>query len=379
VNAVELLLVVVSLLATGTAVAAGLSARTWWQSARDDAGSIGAASTGSGTGTGTDTDTGSATARPGRRDVDVARRGRDTVVHLLADPVVVLDLQGQVTDANPAGHRFLERLDPDVRPDELLREPQELYLDGRPMQVELTVAPVHDDAGRTVGHVVVATRVDPWHRRHQELTIAHQTLLRQVEEAERRRVDLAGLAVRDALTGLSRRRDLPRALQVLCDDPLAEFALFVLDVDRLALVNQAHGHEVGDELLAGIGRVLRETTRADDTVVRFGGEEFVVVMRSVGPETVLARAEDLRAACGSVLVTAGDNPVGVTVSIGAALSGDVPRTPQALQRAADRALWTAKRAGRDRVVLYRPDDVARQAGDLPLSQRFGTGSRGRLT
>jgi len=319
----------------------------------------------------------------------LGRAARDAVVRTLADPVLVLDSSGRLLEANPAGARFLERLSPSEpdRPfgDVALEDApgdqtRELVVDASPMQVQLTTTALTVDAGQS-GQVVVVTSVEPLHRRSQDLTRAHRDLVRDCERTERRRADLAGLTVKDTLTGLARRRELPRALQVMCDDSSADFALLVLDVDRLDLINQVHGYAVGDLLLAAIGRVLREATRVGDVVVRFGGEEFVVLMRAGDLEAVRARAEDLRAACAAIRVGGPEARVTATVSVGAALSRDVERSPRALQRAADRALWTAKRAGRDRVVLYQRDDIASVSSDRPLRSaptRFGTGSRGRI-
>lgn len=176
-----------------------------------------------------------------------------------------------------------------------------------------------------------------------ELAQAHAELARANEE-------LQGLAHRDALTGLHNRR----WLQARLEDELARqrrscqpLALLLLDVDHFKHVNDTLGHAEGDNVLKGVARCLQAGSRATDAAARFGGEEFVVLLPDTPLEGALAVAEKLRAA----VAQAPGMPLPVTISIGVAMAlpGD-GRAAAALLERADRALYAAKAAGRNRVV-----------------------------
>jgi diguanylate cyclase (GGDEF)-like protein len=150
----------------------------------------------------------------------------------------------------------------------------------------------------------------------------------------------------DVLTGLPNRRMVGRALGRLDDGDI----VIMLDLDHFKLVNDEHGHAAGDEVLRVFGRVLRACTRGRDVVGRYGGEEFVVVLAR--PGTAEPFLQRLR------IEWAAHRPRPVTFSAGVARStGD---TDDSLARA-DRALYFAKAAGRDRWV---EDDGGLRDGTL---------------
>jgi diguanylate cyclase (GGDEF)-like protein len=125
-------------------------------------------------------------------------------------------------------------------------------------------------------------------------------------------------------------------------------AVLLVDVDHFKRVNDRYGHLAGDDALRRVAAVLRSGVRAADTVGRFGGEEFVAGLPGAGDVDALAVAERLRARVRGVRPTGGEP---ISVSIGAACApADGVRLPDLLA-AADRALYRAKQAGRDRVVL----------------------------
>jgi diguanylate cyclase (GGDEF)-like protein len=128
-------------------------------------------------------------------------------------------------------------------------------------------------------------------------------------------------------------------------------ACAVLDVDNFKSYNDRYGHGSGDEALRCVGRVLHESTRADDVVARYGGEEFVVLMGG-NIEDAIEVAERVRYGVEHESVTANETPLSssVTVSVGvAALTEDVSSLEQLVQKADDE-LYRAKRAGKNRVA-----------------------------
>ena len=176
-------------------------------------------------------------------------------------------------------------------------------------------------------------------------------LRNQIARVEKRAQELRNESLRDGLTGLWNRRaydgriaeEVTRAVRY--KSPLS-IALF--DIDRFKALNDAHGHRVGDAVLHALaGRILR-MLRQSDFLARYGGEEFAVIF----PNTELSKAavagEKIRSATRGETIPTSAGPLRVTVSIGVASLA--PRgTPEALFEDADRALYRAKAAGRDRV------------------------------
>jgi diguanylate cyclase (GGDEF)-like protein len=149
-----------------------------------------------------------------------------------------------------------------------------------------------------------------------------------------------GVANTDELTGLPNRRPVWALVTEKAErDEVISIAL--IDIDHFKRLNDARGHAAGDEALVKIARRLRSMTRDGDIIGRWGGEEFVAVLRG-GADEALQAMERIRAA----VARAGE----VTVSIGVA-AREPGEDPWSALRRADRALYDAKRAGRDRVFV----------------------------
>jgi two-component system cell cycle response regulator len=229
---------------------------------------------------------------------------------------------------------------------------------GDPDLLGVAVVLVHPDA--SVDDVVDALRdgaVDVWTSSTvapeliARVRVAYRT--RQVLDlALRRYSDLEDLAYRDELTELPNRRGAMRQIDVLISRARRhghQLALLLIDADRFKAVNDEHGHAVGDVVLREIAARLRERVRREDVVGRWGGEEFVVALPETTPDGAAAVAESLRAAIAQTAIPAESAVLEVTVSIGvAAWTG---QEIEDLIDRADRALYAAKAAGRDRVVL----------------------------
>ncbi len=196
-----------------------------------------------------------------------------------------------------------------------------------------------------------------------ELRARARNQIRRKFYQDRLRADIGTaleLAMTDPLTGLYNQRYLMRHLRNLLEGPQArELALLMIDVDHFKMVNDDHGHAVGDRALRAIAGTLRDNTRVFDSLARYGGEEFVVVMPGSGSEDASAAAERLRVAVEALGFEPGPGQrCRLTISVGIACTQDVPTTPEALLRAADLALYDAKRSGRNRVGMApAPDRV----------------------
>ncbi len=162
------------------------------------------------------------------------------------------------------------------------------------------------------------------------------------------------LAVIDPLTGLFNRRYATQHMNGIIDRSKVSgltFAVMIMDLDRFKSVNDQWGHDAGDAVLKEFSRRLQENVRGVDLVARLGGEEFLLVMPDTGGEAAMAAAERVRTAVEKLAfpIRGGSEAIQVTVSIGAALSGESFADAEALIRKADAALYASKAQGRNRV------------------------------
>jgi diguanylate cyclase len=159
------------------------------------------------------------------------------------------------------------------------------------------------------------------------------------------------MASTDALTGLPNRRYFDEFCGLLARRRRAGDAIGVLmvDIDHFKALNDAHGHGVGDEVLRAVAQALARAVREEDVPARYGGEEFAVLLRSPTPGVAVEVAERIRATVASIDL--GQLGVeGVSVSVGAAVARMADQPIAEVIAEADRALYEAKRGGRDRVV-----------------------------
>jgi diguanylate cyclase (GGDEF)-like protein len=163
------------------------------------------------------------------------------------------------------------------------------------------------------------------------------------------------LAITDGLTGLYTRRYALGRLEEEYRRSEAyglNLSFLMIDVDNFKECNDRFGHLVGDNVLIELAACIRENIREVDMPARFGGEEFMVVAPNTSQESAFAIAQRIRQSISAVPIRAYDEKVPVTVSIGVASFPSGAKKPDLLIAAADKALYTAKRAGRDRVVCY---------------------------
>jgi diguanylate cyclase (GGDEF)-like protein len=185
--------------------------------------------------------------------------------------------------------------------------------------------------------------------KNRQLAEAHTELERRANELEALHAQLREQAERDPLTGVHNRRYLARELERLTHERVAgPISLAVLDVDHFKTINDRFGHAAGDEVLIRIARLLCDHLRESDSIIRSGGEEFIIVMPRTDGNAARACCERIRQAVNTEVWSSVADGLNVTTSLGVATT-DGPTELEGVIRLADQRLYEAKRNGRDRV------------------------------
>jgi diguanylate cyclase (GGDEF)-like protein/PAS domain S-box-containing protein len=211
---------------------------------------------------------------------------------------------------------------------------------GQEIAIQDSAAPIRDRAGNLIGAVMVFHDVSKERRLHRALHYQ---------------------ASHDTLTGLINRREfenrLTAAVETVRQDAECRHALLYLDLDQFKLVNDTCGHPAGDQLLKQITSVLQSRVRIGDTLARLGGDEFGILLQNCTLDQALRIAEALRQAIRDYRFVWQDGVLAVGVSVGIVeITSDTP-TVASVMSAADVACYAAKDQGRNRVQLYKPDNV----------------------
>lgn len=316
-----------------------------------------------------------------RSNEEQARRAdalRQAVLDSAPLCIITTDTQGCITGINPAGEALLGyRRDELVGrhtpglihvPEEVAQRRQALSAElGRPLQstfevfisgaehghidqhewhyvrkdgslvpVVLTTAALRDPEGQLTGYVGIANDI-----------------------SERKRTDeyIRHLALHDKLTGLPNRvllQDHAALAIARARQQRTGVAVLLLDLDRFKHINDSLGHHVGDVVLQIVANRLRECVRSSDTVVRMGGDEFVILLSDIkSPDEAQRVADKVMSALSHDLV-AGDHTLRITPSIGIALFPDNGNDLSTLLKNADAAMYHAKDAGRNNVQVFAP-------------------------
>ena len=176
------------------------------------------------------------------------------------------------------------------------------------------------------------------------------TAVDDITESRRQRLDLEFAATHDSLTGVANRPALYAAIEHATTTSSRLPTLLMVDLDRFKLVNDGHGHSVGDAVLTTVAQRLREHVREHDVVARLGGDEFAIMVPDVDRTEAIDLAQRLRRCLEQPLLIDGRH-LRQSVSIGIADGGTASDLTDLLVRA-DRALYSAKHQGRNQHVLF---------------------------
>jgi len=204
---------------------------------------------------------------------------------------------------------------------------------------------------RVVGAIVLSRRLGPWPAATRRiLDVAAVEASAALSRATSHHTAEANAST-DALTGLPNRRYFDEFVGLLARRRRAGDAagILMVDIDKFKVLNDTYGHSVGDDVLRAVAGAIVSAVREDDVPARFGGEEFVVLLRNPDPGVAVEVGERIRAAVRGLDLRRFGVPH-VSVSVGVAVAAEPEESIEALIETADRALYRAKRTGRDRVV-----------------------------
>jgi two-component system cell cycle response regulator len=188
----------------------------------------------------------------------------------------------------------------------------------------------------------------------QHMLEIQRDLMRKTNELEEAKERLTRLSVTDELTGLHNRRHFRERFELEVRRATRYYhplSVIMLDIDHFKRVNDTHGHPVGDEVLQRLGHIIEEHLRETDIKARYGGEEFIMALPETTPEIARRIADRLRESIEEEVFETEAGPLSITASLGVA-SGLGDLDAESLVNQADKALYRAKRDGRNRVILY---------------------------
>jgi len=176
-----------------------------------------------------------------------------------------------------------------------------------------------------------------------------------VIETKRLMETLREANLRDPMTGLNNRRFLEEYVETLVNNvhrKKGHLSILMLDLDYFKMVNDTYGHDAGDAVLKALAKVLKHSVRASDMVIRYGGEEFLIILQDTDAGKADAIAEKIRVSVESIKTQVAGVVIQKTISIGIS---DFPSDSDTFWQAvkyADVALYQAKETGRNRVVRF---------------------------
>jgi diguanylate cyclase (GGDEF)-like protein/PAS domain S-box-containing protein len=219
--------------------------------------------------------------------------------------------------------------------------------DGRSLWMQMNASPQYDDRGKFAG--LISTLVD--------INENRQVQRLQQEYQER----LYRQSITDPMTGVYNRRHFDDLLDNLLELNLAkgrQVALVIIDIDGFKFINDTYGHPVGDEVLKLIAKALTTGKHQGGAVARIAGDEFAVILQNVTDEQATNVAKQIHRNIGETVINLAVGQLQVQASLGVAVAPGHGKTRQDLMRAADVALYHAKKSGRNRV-----DTLSRDVGD----------------
>ncbi len=316
------------------------------------------------------------------RFLDIISTAHGHLIDSMSDGVLVLDTQNRIVEFNPAMQHLLNynavSLIGQSASDVLEAWPggARSILNEQKSQTEFQVSSspsryldvratlLLDKYQRVKGRLLVFRDITDRKQVEKKLRTANERLHGQLIEIGTLQSELRTQAIRDPLTNLFNRRYLDETLERELARAARErypVCVIMMDLDHFKVVNDTYGHEAGDQVLKALANTLSSGNRRGDFACRFGGEEFVVVMPNIAVEVAYQRAEELRTALNSLQIQYGRFSLSTTISIGIACYPSHGEGRESVLRAADRAMYAAKKAGRNHIFTYDTLEAGRRA------------------
>jgi diguanylate cyclase (GGDEF)-like protein/PAS domain S-box-containing protein len=272
------------------------------------------------------------------------------------DPMVVTTVDWEIVEANSA---FARLTGLPQQGEGLLKLTELLDVAGLPLDVSTAGGTWHGELELTCPggrRIPMDVSIDRFSRGTQQAP-SFIVNLRDISEEKAAARRLERLATLDLLTQLPNRATLQQRIdaRLAGAGDSAEFALMFVDLDGFKEVNDSLGHDVGDELLKAVATRLQEVLHADDFIGRWGGDEFVVLLRSPSAAAEADRMAQRMIDSLAAPFDLGKTRVSITPSLGIVLAPRDGADSATLLRRADSAMYAAKEAGRNRFEFYRPD------------------------
>ena len=298
---------------------------------------------------------------------------RYTVLENIVEMVIVVDRNDQILDINRTTLAWLEKSSKEIIGQDIFDifpAPPQLadhyraadsenhiftFNDAKERIVDITISPIYNRREELEGRVVVAYDVTERRNVEENLKSTNEKLKIKLEEIEVLQTQLKEQTIRDPLTGLFNRRYLAEALDsefARAERDDLHLSAIIMDVDHFKGFNDSYGHKCGDYVLQHLSDLLLNNTRQEDTVCRYGGEEFIILMPNVGIDVAFSRAEVWREALASSIIHYDEQDLSIKISAGVACYPASVKTSEELIKAADKALYHSKENGRNKVTAY---------------------------
>jgi|GEM_PF-6911062 len=290
---------------------------------------------------------------------------RNLLMSHMREGMCVITKAGEVVDCNEAlgaiigvsPNKLIGRISNRVLPEPVLAqldeysrsgsvETTELRLDNTDRAVTMSVKSLEEEQA---GASLLLTITDVTDQSNELASAAAAA-----DELQQKNERLLALTKIDSLTGLGNRRCLLDELSLYANNE-ARIGLVMVDIDHFKTINDTHGHAAGDAVLVRLAAAMRETCRDNDLIVRWGGEEFVVLLHDSDEQRLQQAAERLRLQIRRLVIDLENSvTLQVTASIGASMVRE-GQSPDSVLQQVDQLMLEAKRAGRDRVVSNQPE------------------------
>ena len=308
--------------------------------------------------------------------LDIMPISRNIIFEINKNAILILDHKKRVMDANPSFKEIFDYQNTDlvgkdlaeiyaqfpVLPHARFEETGEMFdfsmEKGRKQHFKMSVYLLKRQTDGTDGYILSISDMTQEKEVEAKLISVNEAMKEQLEKVEMLQAQLREEAIRDHLTGLYNRRYLHEILSHALPHAEREnsnVAFVLIDIDHFKKFNDQYGHDVGDEVLRFFSKSLQANTRKGDIIFRFGGEEFLLLGFDAHRDGIASRMDALRLLVEASSFIPADQSIRVTVSMGIATFPEDGKDKDTLLKVADRRLYLAKEAGRNRISDWRDD------------------------